>query len=101
MTDWNERLQHDLEELRGARDELKLQVHLGKMDAQERFEKAEKDWEHLEAVMMDLKSGLVRVRFDPSYASRQNWLRGARVLEGRWTDRYQIEASALDLPPTE
>ena len=54
-------------------------------------------WEHLEEVVMDLKSGMVRVCFDPSYASQQNWLRGARVLEGRWTDRYQIEASTLDL----
>lgn len=49
MSDWNERLQREVDELRGLRDDLKLQVHLGQMEAQSRFEKAEKDWEHLEA----------------------------------------------------
>ncbi len=29
--------------------------------------------------------------------SEQNWLRGARVLEGRWMDRIQIEMSAPEL----
>ena len=49
MSDLKDRIRKDAEELRGLRDDLKLQVHLGKMEAQQRFEKAEKDWEHLEA----------------------------------------------------
>ena len=49
MSDWNQRIRQEVGELRATRDELKLQVHLAKMDAQERFERAEKDWEHLEA----------------------------------------------------
>jgi hypothetical protein len=49
MSDIQDRIQNEVDELRSLRDELKLKVHLGKMDAQERFEKAEKDWEHLEA----------------------------------------------------
>ena len=49
MSDLRDRIHKDAEELRGLRDDLKLQVHLGKMEAQQRFEKAEKDWEHLEA----------------------------------------------------
>jgi len=49
MSDWNERIQREVDELRGLRDELKLQMHLAKMGAQERFEKAEKDWERLES----------------------------------------------------
>ena len=51
-------------------------------------------WEHLDEVVVDLKSGLVRVAFDPTYAAKQNWLRGARVLEGRWMDRVQLDKSA-------
>lgn len=54
MSDWKDRFEGEVDELRGIRDELKLQVHLGKMDAQERFQKAEKDWEHLEAKLKQL-----------------------------------------------
>lgn len=49
MSNWRERIHEEVDELRGLRDDLKLQVHLGQMEAQARFEKAEKDWEHLEA----------------------------------------------------
>ncbi len=49
MSDWKERISKEVGELRAVRDELKLQVHLAKMDGQERFERAEKDWEQLEA----------------------------------------------------
>jgi hypothetical protein len=49
MSDIDERIQREVDELRTTRDELKLKVHLGKMEARERFEKAEKDWERLEA----------------------------------------------------
>jgi hypothetical protein len=45
----SDKVKAEVEELRALRDDLKLQVHLGKMDAQRRFEKAEKDWESLEA----------------------------------------------------
>jgi hypothetical protein len=53
-------------------------------------------WEHLDEVVVDLKSGLVRVSFDPTYAAEQNWLRGARVLEGRWMDRIQLDKRASE-----
>ena len=49
MSDWTDRIREEADELRGLRDDLKLQLHLGRMEAQERFEKVEKDWEHLEA----------------------------------------------------
>ncbi|NNL67313.1 MAG: hypothetical protein HKP30_13780 [Myxococcales bacterium] len=48
MTDLNEKIQEELDELRGLRDDLKVQVHLGKLEAQERFEQAEKSWAHVE-----------------------------------------------------
>lgn len=56
MSDWNDRIQAEVEELRGRRDELKLKVHLGKREAQERFEQAEKSWEHLESKLAVLAS---------------------------------------------
>lgn len=48
MSDIDERIRREVDELRAARDELKLKLHLGQMDARERYEKAEKDWERLE-----------------------------------------------------
>ena len=48
MTDLNDKIQEEIEELRGMRDELKLKVHLGKLEPQERFDHAEKEWARLE-----------------------------------------------------
>jgi hypothetical protein len=52
----SDKFQAEVEELRALRDDLKVQVHLGKMEAQRRFEKAEKDWEHLEGKLRALGS---------------------------------------------
>lgn len=49
MSDWKHRIEAEVRELRGLRDEVRLRVHLGKMEAREAFEQAEKRWEHLEA----------------------------------------------------
>ncbi len=52
MTDWDDvkkAVSQELEELRGLRDELKVQVHLGKAEARQRWEALEQRWEHLEA----------------------------------------------------
>ena len=35
--------------LKTERDELKLKIHLGKMDAQEEWEKAEQQWQHFKS----------------------------------------------------
>lgn len=48
MSEIDERIRREVDELRAARDELKLKLRLGQMDARERYEKAEKDWERLE-----------------------------------------------------
>jgi hypothetical protein len=42
-------LQRKIEALRRTRDELKLKVHLGRMDARELWDELEKRWNHLEA----------------------------------------------------
>jgi len=47
--DWKDRLLADIDALRAARDELKVQMHLAKAEARERWEKLEKKWHHLEA----------------------------------------------------
>ena len=47
----------EFETLQTIRDELKLQVHLGRAEARERWEKLEKDWEHLEGKVKVLREG--------------------------------------------
>ena len=47
--DWKERLDDEVETLRQARDELRVQLHLGAADAKETWEGVERSWEHLEA----------------------------------------------------
>jgi hypothetical protein len=37
------------ETLKTERDELKVKIHLGKMEAQEEWEKAEQQWQHFRA----------------------------------------------------
>lgn len=44
-----ERLEKEMEDLRTTRDELRLRVHLGKMDAQAQWEQVEKQWQHAES----------------------------------------------------
>ena len=46
VPDW---LAKELESLRRLRDEAKLQLHLGKADAETAFQDVEKRWQHLEA----------------------------------------------------
>jgi hypothetical protein len=38
----------ELDRLRRMRDELRVKMHLGSMEAKERFEEIEKRWHHLE-----------------------------------------------------
>lgn len=54
-------------------------------------------WEGLSEVGLDLRSGKVRVAFDPAYASARHWLRGATLLEGTWTDRCELDPKSLGL----
>lgn len=49
MTKHAHRMTEDVEGLKRLRDELRVQLHLGKAEARERFEKLEGTWQHLEA----------------------------------------------------
>src|SRR2546426_7442978 len=50
-------------------------------------------WKEIEEASLDLASGEVRVAFKAGYAKKQNWLRGARVLAGRWMDGLTMTAA--------
>ena len=54
-------------------------------------------WEHIESLQLDLKSGQIVLEFSAEWAKKENWLRCATVLNGRWTDRYEMNAAALGL----
>ena len=44
-------------------------------------------WAHIKDAQVDLTTGCLRIEFDADWASHENWLRGATVLVGAWTDR--------------
>jgi SMC interacting uncharacterized protein involved in chromosome segregation len=44
-----ERLNQELNDLQTTRDELRVRMHLGKMDAQEQWDQIEKQWQHVES----------------------------------------------------
>lgn len=48
MSTVSERLQEDVEKLRQRRDELRVQIDLGKMEASDAWHHAEDRWKHLE-----------------------------------------------------
>ena len=52
--DWKKRLEDELEVLQQTRDELRVQVHLGALEVQEIWGKAEDSWEHLESKVKHL-----------------------------------------------
>jgi hypothetical protein len=51
-TDLKGALQRELELLRKARDELKLQIHLGKGEAREEWKRLETLWQRVESELM-------------------------------------------------
>jgi len=44
-----EKLEEELKGLRATRDELRVRLHLGKLDAQDQWEQIEKQWQHVES----------------------------------------------------
>jgi hypothetical protein len=49
MAERNDRIHEEVEELRRLRDELRVRLHLARVEARDRFERLEKSWQHLEA----------------------------------------------------
>lgn len=57
MVDWREKLSEEVDDLRRVRDELRVQLHLGKEEAREHWEALEKRWQHLEARLKLVREG--------------------------------------------
>lgn len=51
MTELNQRLQQEYEKLKTTRDELRVQLNLGKKEAEDAWREAEDKWRDLEAKM--------------------------------------------------
>jgi hypothetical protein len=49
MSDTKERFEEMVSSLKQMRDELKVQIHLGKAEAKEEWEKLEEKWQELKA----------------------------------------------------
>ena len=49
-----DRLHDEAQELQKLRDELRVQMHLGKLDAQELWDQLEKQWDHAEGKLKQL-----------------------------------------------
>lgn len=52
---WSQRLQSDFDELRAARDELRVRVHLGQAEMRDRWEDLERKWHHVEGKLKVLR----------------------------------------------
>lgn len=48
-------------------------------------------WADVLEAGLDLKTGRLRLHLRDAYVASQNWLRGATVLVGEWTDRFRME----------
>lgn len=49
-----ERLEHEASELRAMREEIEVQMHLGKLEARDKWNDLEKHWEHAERKLKQL-----------------------------------------------
>lgn len=55
MSELRDRLEQELEKLKTTRDELRVQIDLGKKEAEDAFEEVSEQWGHLEAHLARLK----------------------------------------------
>lgn len=55
MTDMKEKVREEMDGLRQLRDELRVQMELGKAEARDRWDKLEDRWHHLEAKARQLR----------------------------------------------
>lgn len=65
-----ERIEQEVEELRTTRDELRVRLHLGKLEAKELWEELEKDWEHTEGKIKNLADAGQEVAEDVGEAAQ-------------------------------
>ena len=80
-------VQSEIETLRAARDELRVQVHLGAVEAREAWEKAEAKWSHLE--------GRLKVLGEATHESLEDIGEAAKMLAEEIRRGYQHVRSLL------
>jgi serine phosphatase RsbU (regulator of sigma subunit) len=57
VSEWSDKFAEEIEELRRVRDELRVQMHLARQEAKERWEHLEKRWQSLEARLKVVREG--------------------------------------------
>jgi len=53
--DWNETISKEADHLRQIRDELRVQLHLGREEVKDEWERLERSWHHLEGRLKVLR----------------------------------------------
>lgn len=70
MSELADKLQEELEQLRTLRDELRVKVELGKMEARDRYEQAEKTWSELDGKLQLIRRETEQPMHDVAEAAR-------------------------------
>ena len=78
--EWRQKLEEEVASLRTLRDELRVRVHLGAKDAQDRWRDAERSWHKLETRLEDLRRATAE--------SAQEVGAAARLLASTLRDAY-------------
>jgi len=71
MAELTDVINEELEQLKMLRDELRVKVHLGKMEVQERWDLAEKRWHELEGKLKLIQKESEKGIQDVSDAARE------------------------------
>lgn len=64
-----ERIEQELEDLRAAREELRVRLHLGKLEARDQWEQLEKKWQQAEGKLKVLGDASQEVAADVGEAA--------------------------------
>jgi predicted nucleic acid-binding Zn-ribbon protein len=56
MTEFRKQLEQELDHLRGARDELRVRLHLGGAELRDQWEDLERGWQHFEGRLKVLRN---------------------------------------------
>ena len=80
MTDFLDRFSGDVDKLREARDELRVQLSLGKAEARDAWHQVEQRWQHLE--------GKLKLLRDESRSDASEIGEAASLLLGEIRDSY-------------
>jgi hypothetical protein len=81
MSDENSRFSQEFEELRQIRDELRVKAHLGRLEAEEKWNELEGRWEDLEAKARQIGR--------ESGAKLEDVRAAAKLLTGELREAYQ------------